>query len=220
MKKLIIFDLDGTLLDSISDLANSCNHILDKYGFPSHPIPAYKYFVGNGVGKLVERALPEQHRNADFVEKIRLEFVDYYSKHASDTTSAYTNISKLLSMLEKKNLLLAVASNKFDAGTKSLVQQYFGDINWASILGQRDGVKTKPDPQIIYDTMELLNIDDKSQILYLGDSDADMQTCVNAGIDGVGVTWGFRSEQELIDNGAKYIIHDPLELLNIIELLK
>lgn len=220
MKKLIIFDLDGTLLNSIQDLANSCNDILIRYDFPIHTIDEYKYFVGNGVGKLVERALPIDRREPEFVEKIRIEFVDHYSKHASDTTAPYSDIEDLLLQLSKKGLLLAVASNKFDAGTKSLVKDYFGDIQWSIVLGQREGVKTKPDPQIVFDIIKQLGSVDKSEILYLGDSDADMQTCVNADIDGVGVTWGFRTEQELINNGAKYIINHPLELLNLLETIK
>ena len=220
MKKLIIFDLDGTLLDSITDLANSCNYILEEYGFPTHTIQQYKRYVGNGVGKLVERALPEDKRSSEFVEEVRAKFVTFYSEHSTDTTSAYPNIKELLNTLQNEKYLLAVASNKFDSGTKSLVQQYFGDIRWAAVLGQRDGIKTKPDPQIIYDILQQVNMTDKSQILYLGDSDADMKTCVNADIDGVGVTWGFRTEEELLENGAKYIIHDPLDLLNIIQNLK
>lgn len=217
MIKLIIFDLDGTLLNTLDDLGNSCNHILKKHNFPTHPLDAYRLFVGNGVGKLVERALPEDHRSSEFVEKIRLEFVEYYSLHAEDDTAPYPGIEELLKELQNRGIKLAVASNKFIAGTQSLVKKYFGQFEFASVLGQREGVPVKPDPQIVYDVMSESAIKNKSEILYIGDSGADMKTSVNSGIDGVGVLWGFRSKEELESNGAKYIISKPKELLDIID---
>lgn len=217
MIKLVIFDLDGTLLNSVTDLGNSCNYILKKYGYPVHPLESYKYFVGNGVGKLVERALPEDKRDPEYVEKIRIEFVEYYSKHASEATAPYYHITDLLASLEKANILIAVASNKFESGTKSLVAQYFSDFKWAAIYGQREGIPPKPDPRIIEDILDDLQITDKTEVLYLGDTATDMQTCKNAGITSIGVSWGFRTIKELQDNEAEYIINDPLELLDIIE---
>lgn len=217
MIKLVIFDLDGTLLNSVEDLGNSCNYILEKHNFPIHPMDKYNYFVGNGVAKLVERALPEEHRSPKFVEQIRKEFIAYYSLHAQDKTSPYPGIIELLNGLQKRNIKLAVASNKFDTGTKSLVAQYFGDMEFAAVYGQREGISPKPDPSIIYDILKDVHISDKSEVLYLGDTGTDMQTCNNSGLTSVGVLWGFRPKEELELHGAKYLISHPMELLEIID---
>lgn len=215
MIKLIIFDLDGTLLNTINDLGKSCNYILEQHGFPTHPLQAYRFFVGNGVSKLIERALPETQRSPEFVEKLRKQFVEYYSKHSEDETAPYPGIMKMLKELESKQIKLAVASNKFIEGTQSLVQKFFPDIQFASVLGQREGIPVKPDPQIVYDVMREAGITNKNEILYAGDSGADMQTCVNSGIKGIGVLWGFRSKEELLENGAEYIVEDPSEIVQL-----
>lgn len=215
MIKLIIFDLDGTLLNTINDLGNSCNYIIKKYGFPTHPLQAYRFFVGNGVGKLIERALPESQRSPEFVEKLRKEFIEYYSKHSEDETVPYPGIIEMLKELEAKKIKLAVASNKFIAGTQSLVQKYFGNIDFVSVLGQREGISVKPDPQIVYDVMKEAGVDNKQEILYVGDSGADMQTSVNSGIEGIGVLWGFRSKEELVENGAVHIVDNPAEIVRL-----
>lgn len=217
MIRLVIFDLDGTLLNSIEDLGNSCNYILAKHDFPTHAMEKYNYFVGNGVSKLIERALPETHRSPEFVEQMRKEFISYYSLHAHDKTVPYAGIMELLNKLHARNIKLAVASNKFDAGTKALVAQYFGSFEFVAVYGQREGIVPKPDPTIVYDILTDVAITDKSEVLYLGDTSTDMQTCNNAGITSVGVLWGFRSAEELKESGAKYLIASPLELLPIID---
>lgn len=216
MTHLVIFDLDGTLLNTLDDLAYSCNYILKKNGFPEHPVDSYRYFVGNGVSKLVERALPEEMRNASFVEKIRIEFVEYYSKHAEDRTAPYPGITDLLKEIAGNNMKLAIASNKFISATQSLAKKYFPDIKFSSVLGQRDGVPTKPDPKIIYDVMAETGVNDKDSIIYIGDSGADMQTALNAEVKSIGVLWGFRTKEELIENGASFLANSPEEISMII----
>lgn len=217
MIKLVIFDLDGTLLNSLDDLADSCNYILAKNGFETHPLHSYRYFVGNGVAKLVERALPENHRDSHFVEFIRKQFVEYYSKHAEDKTAPYDGINDLLAGLTARGIQMAVASNKFMAGTEALVREYFGNFKFVSVLGQREGIPVKPDPQIVYDIMSVSGITNKSEILYVGDTSVDIQTCLNAGIKSVGVEWGFRTREELLNTGADYIVACPNEILNLLD---
>ena len=217
MIKLAIFDLDGTLLNTINDLADSCNYILQKNNFPTHPVDSYKYFVGNGMSKVIERALPvDISINPDIVENLRKEFIEYYKIHSMCKTAPYTGVIDMLKTLYSMNIKLAVASNKFIEGTQMLVSQYFSEINFSSVLGQRTEVPIKPNPQIVYDIMNETEIKDKNEILYIGDTGIDMQTSKNAGVKGIGVLWGFRSKKELIENGAEYIIDKPEEIFELI----
>lgn len=218
MIKLAIFDLDGTLLNTIDDLADSCNYILEKNHFPVHPINSYKYFVGNGMTKLIERALPcELKNNSGEVERVKKEFIEYYSTHSTSKTAPYNGVIEMLKTLNSMNIKLAVASNKFIEGTQSLVKKYFYEINFSSVLGQRAHVPMKPNPQIVYDIMNEIGINNKEEILYIGDTGTDMQTAVNSGIKSVGVLWGFRSEEELKEFGAEYIVSKPDEIIKLIK---
>jgi phosphoglycolate phosphatase len=217
MLKLVIFDLDGTLLNTVEDLGDSCNYILGKYNFPVYPLDSYKYFVGNGVAKLIERALPEAERSPEFIEKLRKEFVEYYSEHSENKTAPYPGIVKMLKDLESKGVKLAVASNKFNSGTQSLVKKYFGDIRFVSVLGQREGIPIKPDPQIVFDIMRKSGVENKSEILYVGDTGTDMKTAVNSGIESVGVLWGFRPRKELEETGAVYLVEEAGEIVKIVQ---
>jgi len=216
MKKLVIFDLDGTMLNTIDDLANSCNYILKKYNLPIHSVEKYKTFVGNGVKKLIERALPKEKINEEFVEKLHMKFVEYYSQHFEEKTVPYEGILKLLKDLSKKEVKLAVASNKFNSATRSLVKKYFREFEFSSVLGQREGIPIKPNPQIVYDVMNESDIIDKQEVIFVGDSGEDMKTATNAGIDSIGVLWGFRSKEELKENGAKHIVEKPENILDIL----
>ena len=204
--KLVIFDLDGTLLNTIADLAAATNYALEKYGLPTHNEEEYKFFVGNGINKLFERALPEDKRNDEYIMKIRSEFVPYYDAHNSDLSRPYPGISSLLADLQEKNIQVAVASNKYQAAAVKLVRQYFPDINFCEILGQRDGVPSKPEHAGIC----------KDEIVYVGDSCVDMETGKNAGVKTVGVSWGFRPRTELEAYKPDFIADDAKELKNFL----
>ena len=205
MKKLVIFDLDGTLLNTIADLANSTNHALKKLGYPIHKIEEYNFMVGNGINKLFERALPEGEKTEENVLRVRQEFVPYYDKHNADESKPSPGIPALLEALQSKGIQLAVASNKYQAATEKLVAHYFPNIRFIAVLGQRDGVKVKPDPAIVEDILRIANVE-KKEVLYVGDSGVDMQTAINAGVTSCGVTWGFRPRTELESFHPGYII--------------
>ena len=176
-KELVIFDLDGTLLNTIADLATATNYALVQCGYPEHPVDAYRNFVGNGIRKLFERALPEEARTVEHIEEMRTYFLSYYTEHNTDHTTYYEGIPELLDSLNRRGIALAVASNKYQEGAEKVVRHYF------------------------------------PRTLYVGDSGVDMQTARNAGVESVGVLWGFRSEEELQENGAKHIACVPDDIL-------
>lgn len=215
-KKLVIFDLDGTLINSVADLGQATNHALQLHGFPMHDLSKYNYFVGNGVTKLIERALPEQFRDEATIEKVKSGFLDYYMRHKTDLTRPYDGIPELLHALQEKGVKIAVASNKFIAGTQALVKGFFPDIDFCAVLGQREGVPIKPDPYIANEAMQLAGVG-RGDCLYVGDTATDMQTASNAGLESVGVSWGFRPVSELKDAGAAHIIDKPAELLSLVD---
>ena len=196
MKKLVIFDLDGTLLDTIADLAESANYALKQLDYPTHPVDAIRTFVGNGINKLLERALPAHEQTEENVMRMRSHFVPYYDIHNADLSTPYPGIVSLLEDLQAKGILIAVASNKYQEATVKLVKQYFPNIDFVEILGQREGINVKPDPSIVFDILQKANLS-KENVLYVGDSGVDMQTAINAEVDAVGVTWGFRPRAEL-----------------------
>ena len=213
--KLVIFDLDGTLLDTIGDLAASCNHTLEQFGHPTHPIEAYPMFVGNGIAKLVERSLPSECRTAEYVERVRVEFVNYYKKHIADFSHPYDGVPELLNQLEEKGVQLAVASNKFHEGTLSLIDRFFGCERFAAVYGQRAGVPIKPDPTIVEQIVSKVGVA-RDEVLYVGDSGVDMRTALAAGVRSVGVTWGFRSREELVETGATHLVDRADEILKLL----
>lgn len=215
MRNLIIFDLDGTLLNTIADLAQSTNYVLHKLGFPVHEESAYNFMVGNGINKLFERALPDGEKTEQNILRVRKEFLVYYSQHNADMSSPYPGIPELLKTLNENGKKLAVASNKYHDGTRKLVDLYFPEIPFIAVLGQRDGIAPKPDPTIVYDIIREGNFD-KDEILYVGDSGVDMQTAINAGVTSCGVTWGFRPKEELEKFNPDYIVDKPGEILRII----
>lgn len=215
MKKLVIFDLDGTLLNTIADLANATNHALSQLGFGMHPLESYPTFVGNGIRKLFERALPATRNNPEWVEKVRELFIPYYDAHNADDTSVYDGIQDLLDELQKRGIKIAVASNKYQSATEKLMRHYFPTITFVSVLGQRDGIPVKPDPSIVHSILEISGTE-PSETLYIGDSGVDMQTAKNAGVESVGVTWGFRPIEELKANEANHIVNLPKEILQYI----
>lgn len=215
-KKLVIFDLDGTLLDTIEDLANATNHALQLHGFPTHPVESFRFFVGNGVNKLIERALPESHRSSEMVALLKKDFISYYFTHAEACTKPYPRIPELVSALQAEGYQLAVASNKIHEATVSLVKRFFPDISFSIILGQREGIPVKPNPQIIDEIVDFCRVTRKDTI-YLGDSGVDASTAISANVDFIGVLWGFRPQTELEQAGAFQFISDPLEALQLIQ---
>lgn len=215
MKKLAIFDLDGTLLNTIADLAHSTNYALNKLGYPTHEIEKYNFMVGNGVNKLFERALPEGEKTEENVRRVRNEFVPHYDIHNADDSRPYPGISELLSYLQSIGVQLAVASNKYQAATEKLVAHYFPEINFTAVFGQREGVNVKPDPIIVFDILKLANVE-KEDVLYIGDSGVDMQTAANAEVTACGVTWGFRPKSELEEFNPAYIVDTAEKIKELI----
>lgn len=213
--ELVIFDLDGTLLDTIGDLAVACNAVLALRGLPQHTYDEYCRFVGNGIMRLVERALPEELRTPDTVAAVRADFVKYYTEHIDIHTKPYEGIPELVAGLARRGVRMAVASNKFQAGTEKLVRLFFPDVAFAAVLGQRVGVPLKPDPAVVEEILALTGVA-KGRVLYVGDSGVDMQTAAAAGVRSVGVTWGFRERRELEQTGAQHIVDVPGEILNLL----
>ena len=215
MKKLVIFDLDGTLLDTIADLAESANYALKQLDYPTHPVDAIRTFVGNGINKLLERALPAHEQTEENIMRMRSHFVPYYDIHNADLSTPYPGIVSLLEDLQAKGILIAVASNKYQEATVKLVKQYFPNIDFVEILGQREGINVKPDPSIVFDILKKADVS-KEDVLYVGDSGVDMQTAINAGVDAVGVTWGFRPRAELESFQPMGLIDKAEDLLEFI----
>lgn len=213
MKTLVIFDLDGTLLNTIYDLGEACNYALRKMGFAQHPIPAYNYMVGNGVRKLIERAQPDA--DCETVDKLLALFKEYYDKNCMVDTKPYKGIPELLSTLNERGVAVAVASNKYQAAATRIVRHFFPDIEFVTIQGQMEGRPTKPDPSIVFSVLAD-HPTPKSQVLYVGDSGVDMETARRACVESIGVTWGFRSATELRDAHADHIVSSPSEILDFL----
>lgn len=211
MKKLVIFDLDGTLLNTIDDLGLSANYALQALGYPTHDLSAYPQMVGNGINKLIERALPEGEKTEENVRRMRSEFIPYYNLHNADRTLPYPGIPELLQNLNERGVLMAVASNKYQQATEKLIAHYFPSIPFAAVLGQRDGVAVKPDPAIVEDILQMTRLE-HTDALYVGDSGVDMQTAANANVEACGVTWGFRPRTELESFSPAHIVSSPKEI--------
>lgn len=211
---LIIFDLDGTLLNTIDDLGYACNYALKQAGYPTHPIEAYPAKVGNGINNLIRRALPETERTEENILKVRAFFVPYYNEHNCDYTRPYAGIPQSLANLKAQGHLLAVASNKYQAATEKIVNHFFPGV-FDVILGEREGVPRKPNPQIVIDILTILNekmVNDK-MIKYLGDSLVDFETAKNAHVPFVACSWGFVAREKLVEAGIEHIIDKPEEIV-------
>lgn len=214
-KKLIIFDLDGTLLNTLEDLADAANYVLAQHGFPTHPVDAYRYFVGNGMPTLIRRILPEGHKEGAIYDVCFKEFLDYYTIHMHDKTHVYDGLVETLEILQVQGIQLAVATNKVHSALAPLMTNFFPTIQWQALFGQRTGVPVKPNPQIVYDILDATGCD-KEETLYLGDTNVDMETAHRAGLQAVGVLWGYRPKSELVESQADFIIETPSELLNLL----
>ncbi|MBD5237314.1 MAG: HAD family hydrolase [Bacteroidales bacterium] len=214
MKKLVIFDLDGTLLNTISDLGNACNYALRMMGYSEHALSTYNYMVGNGVRKLVERAVPDA--DEETIDKLLSIFREYYDEHCTDSTLPYPGIPELLKELTEKGVAIGVTSNKYEPAVKKIVTHFFPDIPFVALLGQVEERPPKPDPSIIF---ALLNESPcaKKNILYVGDSAVDMETARRACVTSAGVTWGFRPVSELRRAYAEHIVNKPSEILRLVD---
>ena len=214
-QKLAIFDLDGTLLDTIGDLAEACNHMLSLRGLGLHTREEYAKMVGNGIFNLVKRALPEELRTDEYAIAARHDFLDFYTAHIDCYTRPYEGIREVLHTLQENGWTLAVASNKFDEGTQKLVRTIFPEVNFKSIYGNKEGFPLKPDAALLQLIMDECNATAETTVM-IGDSGVDIQTAKNGGVRSIGCTWGFRPRTELEEFGADHIIDSPSEILQIL----
>ena len=215
---LLIFDLDGTLINTIDDLGQACNHALSACGFPTHKIEDYPRLVGNGINKLIERALPEEHRNEATMLRLREHFVPFYDQHNCDLTRPYDGIPELLQTLKAAGHTLAVASNKYQAATEKIVAHFFPNT-FDVVLGERAGIPRKPDPQIVWDIIHRLSplASNLSPIYYVGDSLVDAATAKAANLPFVACAWGFCTEEQLRSADVQHLIHHPVEILSFVD---
>lgn len=219
MKKLVIFDLDGTLVDTIADLGQAANHVMEAMGLPKHTVEEYKLKVGNGINKLLLRSLPEDYPDKESaLEHMRSLFIPYYDKHNLDLSRPYEGIPELLTGLEQRGIMMAVASNKYLSATEKVINTLFPTTPFISVLGQRENVPIKPDPRIVYDTLEVAGVG-KDEVLYVGDTMVDAGTARNAGVDLCAVSWGFRPRKELEEACPLKIADRPDEILELVDSL-
>lgn len=211
--KLAVFDMDGTILNTLEDLADSTNYALKANGLPERTIDEVRRFVGNGIRLLIERAVPTD-TDKKLIDKVFDTFKEYYKTHCAVKTRPYDGIKDVLLELRKAGCLTAVVSNKADFAVQDLCKDYFDNL-FDFAIGEREGIKKKPAPDSVFEVLSKLNVE-KDNAVYIGDSDVDFATSVNAGMDVIIVGWGFRDEEFLREKGAKRIIKQPSEILDII----
>ena len=212
---LVIFDLDGTLLNTLDDLSAAANYALAACGFPARTVDECRQFVGNGVSKLLERALPHGQQTPENMLRMKTAFFAYYDVHLADFTQPYCGVPELLRALHARGVKLAVASNKYQRAAERLISHFFPSVSFAAVLGQREGVPVKPHPQIVQDILAAAG-QTPAKALYVGDSDVDMQTAQNAGVKACGVTWGFRPRELLAAYQPAYLVDTPHQILEIL----
>lgn len=215
MIKAVLFDLDGTLVNSLEDLAVSANFALQMYGYPTHETEKYKYFIGNGLLNLVEKTLPEENRNKDTINKLFQTVWKYYSENYVVNTVAYDGIKELLTELKQKGYKLAVVTNKPHEMALNVVKALLGDV-FDIVCGKLENYPPKPDPTLTLKVIDELGVKPE-ECVFVGDSGMDAANAVNSGCLGIGVLWGFRTEEELRSNGADYIVNKPFEILEILK---
>ena len=213
MYKHVIFDLDGTLLNTIDDLAGTGNHVCTLHGWPTHTVDAFKLMVGNGIPKLVERFAP-QGTSQEVLDQAFQEFMDWYGVHKEDKTAPYAGMPEVTKALREAGVSIAVLSNKADVMAGPVVEHYYPGI-FPVVQGALPGLPTKPDPTLLHKLMDRLGAT-KEDTLFVGDSNVDIRTAKNGGLTGCGVLWGFRSREELEAAGADVIVSTPQELLDFI----
>ena len=206
----VVFDLDGTLLDTLEDLAGSVNFALEKHAGMTRSVVQIRSFIGNGVRMLMTRSLPGGQENPAF-ESAFADFREHYRDHCRDKTQPYPQIMDLVKELSARGSKLAIVSNKADPEVKKLSREFFGGLICSSV-GEREGVARKPAPDTLFETLKEMGVA-KQDAVYVGDSEVDVQTARNAGVDFIGVTWGFRSAEQLRQAGAQTLVSSPMELL-------
>lgn len=214
MYRYVIFDLDGTLLNTLDDLADAGNYTCRLNGWPEHPVAAYQYFVGNGIPKLVERFTPEQYRTPEVLKETLDIFVPYYNAHKEDKTVPYAGIPDALARLKAAGVHMAVLTNKAHALAKGVMDRYFPDM-FPFVQGALSDKPTKPDPTLLHELIGRMGAN-REETLFVGDSNVDIRTAKNGGLTSCGVLWGFRSAQELRQEGADYLVQTPEELIDLI----
>ncbi len=207
----VIFDLDGTLLNSLEGIADAMNVLLERLGYSTHPLETYKYFVGDGIAEMVQRALPEVSREKSDINKLVTDYRDIYHTTWPKKSPPYEGIPELLDALSQKNIKLAVLSNKSDDFTNRMVSELLPDWKFEVVMGAQPGIPEKPDPYAALKIAEIIGIA-PTNIIFMGDSGVDMKTAARANMYPVGVLWGFREAEELLANGAKKLIKHPMEL--------
>jgi phosphoglycolate phosphatase len=210
--RAVIFDMDGTLLNTIDDLADCMNRVLQRGGYPPHPVEAYRFFVGDGLENLVRRSLPGTELRPETIERLKEEMRAEYAEHWADKTRPYDGIPELLGALEERKIPMAVLSNKPHPFTAEMARHYFAAEMFEQVLGAREGAPAKPDPAPPLEIAAGFGLPPRS-ILYLGDTSTDMQTGRGAGMFTVGAMWGFRPREELLEHGAQALVESPLEIL-------
>ena len=215
MYEIIVFDLDGTLLDTLQDLADAVNFSLAKNDRKKRTLAEVKSFVGNGVRNLMQKALGEEH--IDILDKAVTDFFEYYSVHSADKTKPYEGMIPLLAELQKRNIKTALLSNKPDKATKQLAERFFEGL-FTEVMGENEslGIRKKPAPDALFALLERQGIK-KENALYVGDSEVDIQTAKNAGVSCVSVTWGFKDREFLLQNGATLLVDKAMDMLKVIE---
>ncbi len=213
--RAVLFDLDGTLLDTLADLAHATNTVLEQEGFAIHPVDAYRHFIGDGAAMLVRRALPEEARRDDVIARCVAAFGREYERSWNVRTRPYDGILELLNALTARQVGLAVLSNKPDAFTQRCVAEYLGAWPFQAVIGNRADLPRKPDPAGAREIARLLDVP-PAQFLYLGDTSTDMQTARRAGMRPLGAAWGFRSREELWSHGAESVLERPADLLDLL----
>lgn len=209
----VIFDLDGTLLNTLEDLKDSVNYALKQCGMPERTYDEIRHFVGNGVKRLMELSVPQGMENPQFEEAFSL-FKEYYNRHCNDKTGLYPGIRELMEELKKREIAMAIVSNKYYEGVQALREQYFkNDLSVA--IGEKEGIRKKPAPDTVLEALKLLQIE-KERAVYVGDSEVDIATARNTGMDCIVVTWGFRTRQEQEAAGGRVFVDKPLELLELL----
>lgn len=214
MIKAIIFDMDGTILDTIKDIAGAVNYILEKYEKPVRTVDEVKSFVGNGLRRTLELSLGDMENKDEFIDSIYTEFTEYYKVHSSDNTKPYDGIVDAIKILKEKGYKTAVVSNKRQEAVEELCVKFYEGL-FDIAIGEQDGLKIKPDPAMVNKALDYLGVTNEEAV-YIGDSEVDIKTAVNSGLKGIYVSWGFRGAKLLMENGAKVVVANPEELLKVI----